>query len=68
MSLGHHIWLFFVFSAIQPMLQQKMLEAMRMRKISQLERAQKSQVILLVHLDVPLEQTKLQNIEGSHEK
>src|ERR1700733_13257016 len=49
MSFGDLIWLFFIFSAIQPMLQQKMLEAMRVRKISQLERARKSRVILLVH-------------------
>src|SRR6202011_1960251 len=49
MSIGDLIWLFFIFSAIQPMLQQKMLEAMRVRKISQLERARKSRVILLVH-------------------
>jgi ClpP class serine protease len=49
MSFGDLIWLFFIFSAIQPMLQQKMLEAMRLRKISQLERERKSRVILLVH-------------------
>src|SRR5258708_11119550 len=49
MSFGDLIWLFFIFSAIQPILQQKMLEAMRMRKISQLERERKSRVILLVH-------------------
>src|SRR3982074_968684 len=49
MSFGDLIWLFFIFSAIQPMLQQKMLEAMRVRKISQLERDRKSRVILLVH-------------------
>src|SRR3981189_736237 len=49
MSFGDLIWLFFMFSAIQPMLQQKMLEAMRLRKISQLERERKSRVILLVH-------------------
>src|SRR6202166_5191715 len=49
MSFGDLIWLFFVFSAVQPMLQQKMLEAMRVRKISQLERDRKSRVILLVH-------------------
>jgi ClpP class serine protease len=49
MSFGDLIWLFFIFSAIQPMLQQKMLEAMRVRKISQLERERKSRVILLVH-------------------
>src|SRR6202158_1198977 len=49
MSFGDLIWLFFIFSAIQPMLQQKMLEAMRVRKISHLERERKSRVILLVH-------------------
>jgi ClpP class serine protease len=49
MSFGDLIWLFFLFSAIQPMLQQKMLEAMRLRKISKLERERQSRVILLVH-------------------
>src|SRR3984885_11883166 len=49
MSFGDLIWLFFIFSALQPMLRQKMLEAMRVRKISQLERERKSRVILLVH-------------------
>src|SRR6202163_3685721 len=49
MSIGDLVWLFFVFSAIQPMLRQQMLEAMRIRKISQLERERKSRVILLVH-------------------
>src|SRR4030088_1160794 len=49
MSFGDLVWLFFIFSAIQPMLQQRMLEAMRVRKISQLESERKSRVILLVH-------------------
>src|ERR1700721_1971387 len=49
MSFGDLIWLFFIFSAIQPMLQQKMLEAMRVRKISQLERERKARVVRLVH-------------------
>src|SRR3954451_24254958 len=49
MSFGDLVWLFFIFSAIQPMLRQRMLEAMRARKISQLERERKSRVILLVH-------------------
>ena len=49
MSFGDLIWLFFIFSAIQPMLQQRMLEAMRVRKISQIESERKSRVILLVH-------------------
>src|SRR4030088_1528568 len=49
MSFGDLIWLFFIFSAIQPMLRQRMLEAMRVRKIAQLESERKSRVILLVH-------------------
>jgi ClpP class serine protease len=49
MSIGDLFWLFFIFSAIQPLLQQKMLEAMRVRKLSQLERTRKSRVILMVH-------------------
>jgi ClpP class serine protease len=42
-------WIFFMLSALQPVLRQRMLEAMRVRKISQLERRRKSRVILLVH-------------------
>src|SRR6202158_2672433 len=49
MSIGDLFWLFFIFSAIQPMLRQQMLEAMRTRKIAQLERERKSRGILLVH-------------------
>src|SRR6266436_5224502 len=49
MSMGDIVWLFFIFSAVQPMLRQQMLEAMRIRKISKLERERKSRVILLVH-------------------
>jgi ClpP class serine protease len=49
MSVMDIFWLFFMFSAIQPVLRQRMLDAMRMRKIAQLERARNSRVILLVH-------------------
>src|ERR1700704_1400785 len=49
MSVVDLIWLFFVVSALQPMLRQRMLEAMRTRKIAQLERLRNSRVILLVH-------------------
>src|ERR1700674_4894729 len=49
MSIGDLFWLFFMFTAIQPILRQRMLEAMRVRKISQLERQRNSRVILLVH-------------------
>ena len=42
-------WLFFIFSALQPVLRQRMLDAMRMRKIAPLERTRNSRVMLLVH-------------------
>ena len=49
MSVMDLFWLFFMISALQPLLQQRLLEAMRMRKIAQLERKRNSRVILLVH-------------------
>jgi ClpP class serine protease len=49
MSFNDIFWLFFMFTALQPVLRQRMLEAMRTRKISQLESARNSRVILLVH-------------------
>src|SRR6202451_1399278 len=49
MHITDLFWLFFVFSALQPVLRQQMLDAMRTRKIAQLERARSSRVILLVH-------------------
>src|ERR1700721_3564753 len=49
MSIGDIFWLFFMFTALQPLLRQRMMDAMRTRKIAQLERARNSRVILLVH-------------------
>ena len=49
MSVIDLFWLFFLLSALQPVLRQRMLEAMRMRKIAKLERKRNSRVILLVH-------------------
>jgi ClpP class serine protease len=49
MSIGDLFWLFFMFTALQPVLRQRMLDAMRTRKIAQLERQRNSRVILLVH-------------------
>jgi ClpP class serine protease len=49
MSVTDIFWIFFMLAALQPVLQQRMLEAMRMRKIAQLERQRNSRVILLVH-------------------
>src|SRR5438034_10155378 len=49
MTAGDVIWLFFVFSALQPVLKQRFLEASRQRLIARIERQRHSRVILLVH-------------------
>jgi ClpP class serine protease len=49
MSVGDIFWFFFMFTALQPVLRQRMLEAMRTRKIARLEKKRNSRVILLVH-------------------
>jgi ClpP class serine protease len=49
MTVMDLFWLFFIVSALQPVLQQRMLEAMRARKIAQIEKERGSRVILLVH-------------------
>lgn len=49
MTFNDIFWLFFMFTALQPVLRQRMLEAMRTRKIAQLESSRNSRVILLVH-------------------
>ena len=49
MGITDIFWLFFMFSALQPLLRQRMLEAMRTRKMSQIERQRGSRVILLIH-------------------
>ena len=42
-------WLFFMLSALQPIMKQKLLEASRKRMIALVERERKSRVVLLVH-------------------
>ena len=49
MSIGDIFWLFFMFTALQPVLRQRMMDAMRTRKIARLENQRNSRVILLVH-------------------
>jgi ClpP class serine protease len=49
MSIGDLFWLFIVISALQPVLRQRMMDAMRTRKIARLESRRNSRVILLVH-------------------
>jgi ClpP class serine protease len=43
------IWLFFVLSALQPVLKQRLLESSRQRLIAKIERQRNSRVVLLVH-------------------
>jgi ClpP class serine protease len=49
MTPGDILWFFFLFSALQPVMRQRYLEASRQRLISRLERERNSRVILLVH-------------------
>jgi ClpP class serine protease len=49
MDVGQLVWLFFILSALQPVLKQRMLEAARQRLLARLERKRKTRVILLVH-------------------
>jgi ClpP class serine protease len=49
MSLTDLFWIFIVLAALQPVLRQRLQDAMRTRKIALLERQRNSRVILLVH-------------------
>src|SRR5712691_2708641 len=49
MTPGDIVWMFFVFSALQPVLKQRFLDASRQRLIAKIERQRHSRVILLVH-------------------
>ena len=49
MSIGDVLWLFFMISALQPILRQKMLEASRLRLLNRFQNKRKSRVIALVH-------------------
>src|SRR5437660_12765469 len=43
------IWLFFMLSALQPIIKQKLLEASRKRMIGLIEQERKSRLVLVVH-------------------
>jgi ClpP class serine protease len=49
MHLTDLFWVFIVLASLQPVIWQRMLVAMRTRKISEIERKRGSRVILLVH-------------------
>lgn len=49
MSVSDLFWLFFIVSALQPILRQRLLENARQRLIARIEKRRGSRVILLVH-------------------
>src|SRR3989475_3195257 len=49
MAPGDVLWMFFLLSALQPVLKQRLLEASRQRLLARIERQRSSRVILLVH-------------------
>jgi ClpP class serine protease len=49
MTIADFIWLFFIFTSLQPVLKQRLLEASRQRLIAKSEQRRGSRVILLVH-------------------
>ncbi len=70
--LSQIFWIFIIFTALTPYLQQQLLRASRTRKLVELERKRASRVITLIHrqeavnlLGVPL--TRFINIEDSEQ-
>lgn len=49
MDVGQFFWLFFIVTALQPVVRQRMLESARQRLIARIENRRKSRVILMVH-------------------
>jgi ClpP class serine protease len=49
MGITDVLWVFFMISALQPILRQKMLEASRLRLLHRIEQKRQSRVIALVH-------------------
>ncbi|MCS6772151.1 MAG: ATP-dependent Clp protease proteolytic subunit [Kiritimatiellae bacterium] len=49
MDFGQIFWMFFILTALQPVIRQRMLEGARQRLIARIENRRKSRVILLVH-------------------
>src|SRR2546428_4909002 len=49
MDIGQAIWIFFLMTALQPVVKQRLLESSRLRLLAQIERRRESRVILLVH-------------------
>jgi len=48
-GIGDLLWFFFVLTALQPVIKQRLLESSRQQLIAKIERRRGSRVILLVH-------------------
>lgn len=49
MDFGSLIWIFFIFSALTPMIQQRWIDAQRVRLIRKIEHDRRSRLITLIH-------------------
>src|SRR3977135_1137355 len=49
MDISQIFWMFFMLSALQPVIRQRLLEATRQRLIARIENERRSRVVLLVH-------------------
>src|SRR3989442_12570687 len=49
MDIGQAIWIFFLLTALQPVVKQRLLESSRQRLLARIEQRRGSRVILLVH-------------------
>ncbi|MCX7669684.1 MAG: ATP-dependent Clp protease proteolytic subunit [Anaerolineae bacterium] len=49
MDFGQLFWLFFILTALQPVVRQRMMEGARARLIARIENRRKSRLILMVH-------------------
>src|SRR5436190_22377285 len=49
MDASQILWLFFMLSALQPFIKQRLLEASRKRLLARIETERRSRVVLLVH-------------------
>jgi ClpP class serine protease len=48
-SISDLLWIFFILAALQPVIHQRLLDAMRKRKIAEVEKKRNSRLILMVY-------------------
>ena len=58
-------WLFFMLSALQPVIKQRLLEASRKRLLALIEHERKSRIVLLVHRQ-DVRRVEMRGLEVQH--